>query len=149
MAIATIGTFLMHGTTSGSSTTYTKLCDISSFGDLGGEAERIDVTTLTNKNRAYIAGVQDQQTITFSAFFNRADYAALKALEHKQELYAVYFGSTESNGVLTPDETHADKFKFTGELSTFVPGGGVNEAVGMTVNIIPSTDVTFEAGSSS
>lgn len=43
----TYQTYLMHGT-SGS---YTKLCDIKEFPDLGGEPEQVEITTLSDSMR--------------------------------------------------------------------------------------------------
>lgn len=54
--ISTYKTYLMYKATS-AATQYTKLIDIKSFPDLGGEPERIDVTTLSDKIRKYTPGV--------------------------------------------------------------------------------------------
>lgn len=54
--ISTYKTYLMYKATT-AATEYTKLLDIKSFPDLGGEPERIDVTTLSDKIRKYTPGV--------------------------------------------------------------------------------------------
>lgn len=54
-AQATMGTYLMYKA-SGSSE-FTKLVDIKNFPDLGGEPERVDVTTLSDRVRKYAMGV--------------------------------------------------------------------------------------------
>lgn len=139
MAISTYQAFLMKGSGTGT-VTYTKLVDIKSFGDLGGTPEQLETTTLTNGSRTYIRGIQDQEAIEFTCNYTAADYTTLSALTAATP-FAVWFGAG-SNG--TPDG-HNGKFSFTGELSVYVNGGGVNEVVDMTVTILPTTDITFAA----
>ena len=140
MAISTYKVFLMHKTSSGS--TYTKLIDIKEFPDLGGEPEMLETTTLSDNMQTYIAGIQSMEGLSFSANYDVAEYKKLKALEGKKESYAVWFGGTESSGVVTPDGSNG-KFAFDGELSVYPVGGGVNEVVGMNITIAPSTPITF------
>ena len=56
--------------------------------------------------------------------------------------FAVWLGGTVSGGTTTPTGSEG-KFEFKGQLSVFVNGGGVNEVVGMTVSIAPSTPITM------
>ena len=72
-------------------------------------------------------------------------FKTLKALEGKKTSYAVWFGGTEAAGVVTPTGSNG-KFSFDGELSVYPTGGGVNEVVGMTISIAPSTPITFAEG---
>lgn len=141
-ATSTYLTFLMHGTGT-SSVSYTKLLDIKEFPDLGGAPEMLDTTTLTNKMRTYIPGIQGSEAMTFTANYDSSDYQALKALEGLNEKYAVWFGGTENtNGAPTPTGANG-KFSFEGSLSVFVAGAGVNAVRDMTITIAPSTDITF------
>ena len=142
MAISTYKVFLMHKANSGS--TYTKLIDIKEFPDLGGEPEMLETTTLSDNMQTYIAGIQSMDGLSFSANYDMTEYQKLKALEGKKESYAVWFGGTESGDTVTPDGSNG-KFTFDGELSVYPVGGGVNEVVGMTVTIAPSTPITFSA----
>ena len=139
MAISTYQAFLMKGSGTGT-VTYTKLVDIKSFGDLGGTPEQLETTTLTNGSRTYIRGIQDQEAIEFTCNYTAADYTTLSALTDATP-FAVWFGAASGG---TPDG-HNGKFSFTGELSVYVNGGGVNEVVDMTVTILPTTDITFAA----
>ena len=140
MAISTYKVFLMHKENSGE--TYSKLIDIKEFPDLGGEPEMLETTTLSDKMQTYIAGIQSLDALSFSANYTLADYQKLKALEGKTESYAVWFGGTESGGVVTPDGSNG-KFSFDGELSVYPVGGGVNEVVGMNISIAPSTIISL------
>ncbi len=141
MAISTYKVFLMHKTSG--SDTYSKLLDIKEFPDLGGDVELIETTTLSDKMQTFIMGIQSADGLAFPANYDKAKYTELKALEGSQHDFAVWFGGTESGGVVTPDGSQG-KFSFGGELFAKVNGGGVNEAVGMTVTIAPSTPIEFE-----
>lgn len=141
MATSTYKTFLMHGTTSGSNTTYEKLVDITEFPDIGADPEMLETTTLSDKMKTFILGIQGNEGMTFSANFDATAYQALKALEGKNEKYAVWFGGTESNGEVTPSGSEG-KFSFSGELAVHPTGGGVNEVRGMSITIAPSTVIT-------
>ena len=142
MATSTYKTFLMHGTGSGT-ITWSKLVDIKEFPDLGGTPEMIDVTTLSDKIQKNVNGVQSNDGLPFVANYDKADYTALKALEGQNEKYAVWFGGTESGGVVTPDGSEG-KFSFEGELSVYAAGAGVNAARDMNINIALSSEITFE-----
>ena len=143
MAISTMHTFLMHGTGTGT-LTYNKLVCISDFPDLGSEPETIDVTTLCDTVRKYIPGVQDTGALTFSAFYTPEAYSTISALADQDEPYAVWFGGTGDGATATPTGDNG-KFSFSGTLSVFVNGGGVNDPVSMTISILPSTEITFAA----
>lgn len=139
MAISTYKIFLMQKT----DTVYEKLIDIKEFPDLGGTPEMLETTTLSDKMQTYIPGIQSLDALEFSANYTLVDYKKLKALEGQEKEYAVWFGGTEAGETLTPTGD-AGKFKFKGQLSVFPVGGGVNEVVGMTVTIAPSTPINLD-----
>lgn len=141
MAISTYKVFLMK---KGTGNTYEKLIDIKEFPDLGGTPENLETTTLSDKMQTYIPGIQSLDALEFTANYTKADYTALKELDGKENDYAVWFGGTESDGVLTPTGSDG-KFEFKGQLSVFAAGGGVNEVVNMTITITPSTPITMGA----
>ena len=129
MAISTYGIYLMHKV----SDSYTKLIDIKDFPDLGGAPEMLETTTLSDSMQTYIPGIQSLDGLEFTANYTKADFTSLKALEGKEEEYAVYFGEDGDDGI----------FEFKGYLSAFPVGGGVNEVVSMTISIAPSTPITM------
>jgi hypothetical protein len=139
MAISTYKAFLMMAEGSGS--TYEKLVDIKDFPDLGGAPEMLETTTLSDGAQTFIPGIQTLEALTFNANYDKSDYDKLVALEGAENKFAVWFGGTEENGIATPDGSEG-KFNFNGRLSVFVTGGGVNEVVGMTITIAPSTKIT-------
>lgn len=142
MAISTYKIFLMKKADEGD--TYEKLIDIKDFPDLGGAPEMLETTTLSDNMQTYISGIQSLDALEFTANYTKADFTKLKALEGKETDFAVWFGGTGEGGTLTPTGTDG-KFEFTGQLSVFPVGGGVNEVVGMTVTIAPSTPITIGA----
>lgn len=140
-AISTYKVFLMHKANGGGS--YTKLLDIKEFPDLGGEPELLETTTLSDKMQTFIMGIQTADGLAFPANYDKAKFKELKDMEGSQHEFAVWFGGTEADGVVTPDGSNG-KFSFNGELFAKVNGGGVNEVVGMTVTVAPSTPIEFE-----
>lgn len=140
MAISTYKIFLMRKDTAD----WKKLIDIKEFPDLGGTPEMLETTTLTDRMQTYIPGIQSLDAMEFSANYTLTEYKKLKQLEGKEEEYAVWIGGTESGEDVTPTGSEG-KFKFKGQLSVFPTGGGVNEVVGMTITIAPSTPITQEA----
>lgn len=139
MAISTYKIFLMQKVEEA----WQKLIDIKEFPDLGGSPEMLETTTLSDRMQTYIPGIQSLDALEFNANYTLADYKKLKALEGKENEYAVWFGGTEAGDTVTP--TGADgKFKFKGQLSAFPVGGGVNEVVDMTITIAPSTPISMD-----
>lgn len=143
MAINTYQTYLMHKASA--SGDYTKLVDIKEFPDMGGTPEMLETTTLSDPMQTFIKGIQtlDSSGMQFTANYTLADYKTLKALESETDHpFAVWFGATTSGGTDTPDGSDG-KFEFTGSLSVYPNGGGVNEVVNMTISIAPSSKITL------
>ena len=143
MAISTYKIFLMSST---DGSTYTKLIDIKSFPDLGGAPEMLETTTLSDAMQTYIPGIQSLDALEFEANYTKADFTKLKALEGKEQQYAVWFGGTGEGETLTPTGSDG-KFKFKGQLSVYPVGSGVNEVVNMNINIAPSPPITLDDAS--
>ena len=135
---STYMTFLMHEVNESMS----KLCDIVDYSDLGSEPETIEVTTLSDRRRRFIDGLQNTEKITFTLNYTPAVYKALLALKGKLENYAVWLGGTESGEDVTPTGSNG-KFSFSGYLSVFKTGGGTSEAQQMTVSITVTSDIEF------
>ena len=143
MARSTYQTYLMHKPSA--SGAYTKLVDIKEFPDLGGTPEMLETTTMSDPMQTFIAGIQtlDTSGMAFTCNYTKTDYTTLKALESDvNHQYAVWFGATTSEGVDTPSGSDG-KFEFTGQMSVYVSGGGVNEVVNMTASIAPSSKITL------
>lgn len=139
-AISTYKVFLMR-----KNSDWEKVVDIKEFPDLGGAPEMLETTTLSDRMQTYIPGIQTLDALEFTTNYNLTDYKALKALEGKEEEYAVWLGGEEAGESVTPTGSEG-KYKFKGQLSVFPVGGGVNEVVDMTVTIAPSTPITLDEG---
>ena len=135
--ISTYKTYLMYKASG--SNAFEKLCDIKSFPDLGGEPERIDVTTLSDPQRKYVPGVQDISSSTFTANYIAADMQKINALTGQQTELAIWIGATTSNGVDTPTGSDG-KWDWTGDIMAYKSGGDVNAAQDMTIVTFPSTN---------
>lgn len=140
MARTSYKTFLMHKK-AGEGNTWEKLVDVKEIPDLGQAPDTIDITTLSDGQKRYLADILDTGGgLEFNANYDLADYTKLKALEHKSEDYAVWLGGTETGGVLTPDGSEG-KFEFQGELTVWLKGVGVSAAHDMGISIAPSTEI--------
>ena len=139
--ISTYQTYLMYRSTTNGS--FSKVIDITNFPDLIPPKERIDITSLSDYMRVYIQGIGDTSEFSFGANYTPANYDRVVKMTGVRE-YAVWFGASGTSGNEIPDG-HNGKFTWTGEISAGVSGGGVNEAVGMTINCTPSTVVVFSS----
>jgi len=130
LPISTYKACLMYKASEGGS--YTKLCDIKSFPNLGGSPEMLETTTTSNDTQTFILGIQQVDNFEFTANYIKSDYSTIKALTGEYD-FAVYFGDDGENGI----------FSWKGRVSVYVNGGGVNEVVEMTISVSPSTVITF------
>lgn len=137
-AISTYKSFLMVKNTS----SWEKLIDIKSYPDLGGAPELLETTTLSDSMTTNIMGIQSLDALEFECNYTLSDYTKLKEMEGETKEFAVWLGGTESGNTVTPDGSDG-KFEFSGQLSVYVNGGGVNEVRNMTVSIAASTPITM------
>ena len=140
MASSTYKTFLMKK----GATNYEKLVDIKDFPDLGGSPEMLETTTLSDSMQTYVEGIQSQDALEFTINYDLDTYETLLALKGTETEFAVWFGGTESAGVVTPTGDEG-KFNFKGYLSVKVVGKGVNEVKEAIISIAPSTPITLGA----
>ena len=133
-AISTYMTFLMKGSE--------MLIDIKSFPQLGGKPELLDTTTLSQKMKTFIEGIQNSEGLEFDVNYTPANFAKIEALKGQQLDLGVWFGGSESGGNVTPTGAFG-KFSFKGSVSAYLDSGEVNKVVGMKVCVTPSTVITF------
>ncbi len=136
MATSSYKTFLMIK----KENAYEKLVDIKDFPDLGGAPEMLETTTLSDSMQTYIEGIQSQDALEFNTNYDLDTYKALNDLKGVEHEFAVWFGGTENDGVVTPTGDEG-KFNFKGYLSARVVGKGVNEVKEAIVSIAPSTSI--------
>ncbi len=121
-----------------------QLVEIKDYPALGGEPEMLDKTTLVERIHTYVEGIGDTGALTFTANYNLEDYKKLAALKGKMLELAVWFGGTvDESGAFTPDGSDG-KFGFSGTVSVYVDGGGVNAVRDMKVTVTPATEITLD-----
>lgn len=131
-AYSTIGTVLKTCATS--SGTYSQLCKIKSYPDLGGNPEQIETTDLEDTFQTFVPGVQSMDSMEFTCNYNPTDYAAVvAAIPSSGNLYYhLEFGASGTDGV----------FGWAGTHSVRVSGGEVNGVREMVITCIPETAIT-------
>jgi hypothetical protein len=135
LALSTKGTFLMVKAESGG--TWTKLCDIVSYPDLGATPPRLDATTQSDTQHVYIAGLPDPEESTFEVNHTADLETSLATYIDTEKEYSVWFGASESAGVLTPTGSDG-KYNTSGKLYYYATGGGVDEVRKGQISIIRS-----------
>lgn len=102
---------------------YTDVPNLQSIPSLGGEPEKVDVTTLADGERHYINGIKDFGDLDFSFLYDNStsgsNYRTLKTAE----------GSTKAVKITLPDTT---TFEFAANLSVSLDEAGVNDALTFT-----------------
>lgn len=134
MAISTYPVKLKYNSGTEQTPSWTDLVDIKDFPDLGGAPELLDATTLSDGSRVYISGIKDQQALEFTANYDDDDFDTIAALTGTKQ-FQLWFGNSGAAG----------KFQFSGTVSVYVTGAGVNEVVEMKIVIVPSTAITVVA----
>ena len=137
--LSTIGTFLMNLDTESNAK---KLVDITSYPDLGGERNTIDITTMSDTIEQSAPGVQTGGTLQFEANYTKENWKAVQAVcDGAQHKFGLYF-DTGATGLESYTPTgDAGKFKFSGEVSTYINGGNTNEARKMTIVIYLQSEI--------
>ena len=114
---------------------YTLIPDLQEVPELGGSAEKVDVTTLADGNYKYINGIKDFGDLAFKFLYNNSgetsNYRVCRGLEED--------GVVVNWQVEFPDGT---TFEFAGEASTAIDSASVNSALTFTLNITLNSDIT-------
>ena len=120
--------------TSGSST-YTDIPDLQECPQLGGAAEKVEVTVLSDANKRYINGVKDFGELAFKFLYDnsgaQSNYRVIRGLEDGEKII--------NWQVTFPDGT---KFAFTGQVSTQIDSAAVNAALTFTATITLNSEIT-------
>ena len=126
------GIKLGYSATKGS--TYTDIPDLQEVPNLGGSAEKVEVTTLTDNNHRYINGIKDFGDLEFKFLYDNStetsNYRVLKGLETT--------GAVTYWQVTFPDGT---KFTFSGQVSTQIDSDAVNSALTFTATITINSEI--------
>lgn len=111
--------------------TYTTLTNLQEIPEIGNNArEKVDVTVLSDDVKRSISGLGDSaQDLAFKFLYEKAQFAALAALE----------GSCEWQ-VTLPDSTTAT---FTATPSVKLAGAGVSAALSYTLSLSVESEIAF------
>lgn len=127
MAVATMNTILKYKLED----EFVKLVDIKEYPDMGSEPEKIDTTTLSElRMRTSINGLQDAPDLAFMANYDKTAYELIDSLVGEQE-FQLELGEDGVDG----------KFGWTGEVSVYLTGSGVNEVREMNISVSASTPI--------
>lgn len=114
--------------------TYEEILNLQECPDLGGTAEKVDVTVLADGNKKYINGVKDFGDLAFKFLYDNSgatsNYRIVRGLEEA--------GNVVDWKVTFPDNT---EFAFSGEVTTSIDGTSVNNAITFTANITLNSDI--------
>jgi hypothetical protein len=113
---------------------YTVIPNLQEVPELGGTAEKVDVTTLADGNYKYINGIKDFGDLAFKFLYDNSgetsNYRIVRGLEES--------GEVVDWKVTFPDGTG---FEFSGEVSTATDSQSVNSAITFTANITLNSDI--------
>ena len=129
-AYSTINTVLKRSTTQGGS--YTQLCKIKTYPDLGGAPENIETTDLEDTFQTFVPGVQSMDSMEFTCNYTPTDYAAVAGSAGTEGWYQLEMGTSGADG----------KFQWSGTHSVRVVGGDVNSVREMVITIVPSSAIS-------
>ena len=130
MAISTAITTLKYKATSAG--TYAKLVDIINYPDLGSSPSKLDTTDLSQPTyKTSILGLQEMPDLTFECNYDKTAFTTLKSLEGGTLWFQLMFGSADG------------AFTWTGQLSVYANGAGVDEVRKMTVTVSTATPIVF------
>ena len=115
--------------------TYEEILNLQECPDLGGTAEKVDVTVLADGNKKYINGIKDYGDLAFKFLYDNSgvtsNYRVVRGLEEA--------GNVVDWKVTFPDNT---EFAFSGEVTTSIDGASVNNAITFTATINLNSDIT-------
>ena len=114
---------------------YVEIANLQECPELGGTAEKVDVTTLADGNKKYINGIKDFGDLAFKFLYDNStttsNYRVVRGLEES--------GNVVDWKVTFPDNT---EFMFSGEVTTAIDSASVNNALTFTANITLNSDIT-------
>ena len=113
---------------------YVEIANLQECPELGGTAEKVEVTTLADGNKKYINGIKDFGDLAFKFLYDNStttsNYRVVRGLEEA--------GNVVDWKVTFPDNT---EFMFSGEVTTAIDSASVNNALTFTATITLNSDI--------
>ena len=131
MALLSNQAYLMHK--EAGSVDFTKLLDIISVPDIGGDVETLDVTSLSHRKRRNMNGIQGTSSLQFGAYYTPEICIMLEAMAKADleksndnlDMYQIWFGNDGEKG----------KYEWEGRLVSYIPSYDINAAIPLTLTI--------------
>ena len=112
----------------------TPLTDLLEIPELGGKADKVEVTSLSDTSKKYINGLVDYGDLEFKFLYDNStaesNYRVLKGMQTAE--------TNEEFLITFPDTT---EFAFSGEVSVTIDAAKPGDALQFTLSITPSTDI--------
>ena len=122
--------------------TYAKIDDLQAIPSLGGEPEKVEVTTLADSVRRYINGIKDYGDLEFTFLYSNesanSSFRKIRSYEKKGKKVSVKIGIPGEDG--TADQT---TFVFDAVLSAGLNEAGVNDPLTFTVTAGLQSDIVI------
>lgn len=132
-ATSTANTILKSSATSDG--VFAKLVDIISYPDLGSEPNKLDTTTLSaTKFKTNILGLQEAPDLSFEALYDEDAYTTISTM-NGTHFFELHFGDDGADGI----------FAWSGGITVFITGGGVDEVRKMTIVVSAETEISKKA----
>ncbi|WFA10332.1 phage tail tube protein [Tissierella sp. Yu-01] len=114
--------------------TYTDLELLMEIPEIGGDPEKIEVTTLKDKNKKYIPGISDLGDLAFIFLYDNSDstsdYRVLKGFQDDKKLVSFKLMYPDGSG-----------HEFDAYVNVKIAGGGVNAAKTFTATMFLQSDI--------
>lgn len=116
----------------GSASSYTDLTNLQEIPDLGGSADSVEVTTLSDSAHMYINGLLDYgDSLDFTFLYDKTQFTTLSGL------------SGSISWKVTLPGTGGATATFDAESSVKLNGVGVNDAITYTLSLKPSSAISW------
>ena len=120
----------------GSANTFTELTNLQEIPELGGEADALEITVLSDAAHKYTDGILNYgDTLTFKFLYDKAQFTTLNGLTS-----SVTWKVELPDGASGAAGTAAT---FSGVGKVKLDGVGVNAVLTYTLNIRPDSEITF------
>lgn len=115
-------------------TVETVIANLTEIPELGGKVDKVEVTTLSDTSKKYIAGLKDYGDLEFKFLYDNSsatsNYRVLKAME--------IAGGIKDFTIKFPDTT---SFAFSGSVMTTIDSAKVGDAMTFSITITLNTDI--------